>query len=104
MFSSFFTTESSTPLLSAMESSPVMLGMLLPFSLSSFRELYYLDGMGWSLKSPNVSSFGHPLVLKLSLSTITSSFILAGLQCEIQSRFYVIRVSKIALLVVVLGS
>ena len=47
--------------------------------------------MDWLLKSPKMSSSGHPLVLTVSQNLITSSVILRGVQCERLRRFPVRR-------------
>ena len=43
--------------------------------------------MVWSLKFPDISSSGNPLVLKVSYSSITSLAVLTGVQCERQRHF-----------------
>ena len=50
--------------------------------------------MGWSLKSPKISSYGHPFVLTASYRSITSSVIFTGVRCERCRRFLVRRISK----------
>ena len=49
--------------------------------------------MGWSLTFPNMSTYGHPLVLKVSYRSITSSVVLKGVQCERQ-RYFLLEGSK----------
>ena len=53
-----------------------------------------MDGIGWSLKYPKISSSGRPLVLKVSYRSIISLVIFTGVQCERRRRFPVRRISK----------